>query len=91
MGLTGVDITNWSSFNSVNDWWHHMVGVNGNVRKGLASLVMLVSWEIWNERIARVFRMVSSMPNVITSRIKAEVRLWGLAGAKRLSSLMSRE
>ena len=34
---------------------------------------MLVSWEIWNEQNARVFRMVSSMPNVITSRIKAEV------------------
>jgi hypothetical protein len=91
MGLTGVDITDWSSFDNVNDWWHHLVGVNGNVRKGLASLVMLVSWEIWNERNARVFRKVSSMPNVITSRIKAEVRLWGLAGAKRLSSLMPRE
>ena len=74
MGLTGVDITDWSSFDNVNDWWHYMVGVNDNVRKGLASLVMLVSWEIWNERNARVFRMVSSMPNVITSRIKAEDR-----------------
>ena len=91
MGLTSVDITDWSSFDNVNDWWHQMIGVNGNVRKGLASLVMLVSWEILNERNARVFRMVSSMPNVITSRIKVEVRLWGLAGAKRLSSLMPRE
>ena len=90
MGLTGVDITDWSSFDNVN-WWHQMVGANGNVRKGLASLIMLVSWEIWNERSARVFRKVSSMPNVITSRIKAKVRLGGLAGAKHLSYLMPRE
>ncbi|KAF7098048.1 hypothetical protein CFC21_099817 [Triticum aestivum] len=91
MGLTNVDIADWSSFDNVKDWWHHMVGVNANVRKGLASVVMLVSWEIWNERNARVFRNVSSMPYVITSRIKTEARLWGLAGAKHLSSLIPRE
>jgi hypothetical protein len=33
-------LTTWRNFHNV-EWWHHTVGVNANVRKGLASLVMI--------------------------------------------------
>jgi hypothetical protein len=54
------------------------------IRKALASLTMLVSWEIWKERTARVFRNLSSTANMLLAKIREEVDLWGLAGAKEL-------
>jgi hypothetical protein len=38
--------------------------------KDLASLALLVSWEIWNERNERVFRDKLAPPMVILDRIK---------------------
>jgi hypothetical protein len=60
-------------------------------RKGLSSLALLVVWEIWKERSARVFRNKLSSSVVIFDLIKAEVRLWILAGAERLGDLMPKE
>ncbi|PNT69050.1 hypothetical protein BRADI_3g48564v3 [Brachypodium distachyon] len=72
LGLVYIDLLHWSSFNSVEDWWCSVINIQGNRRKGMATLVMLVSWEIWNERNARVFRKIFSMPTVVTSKIKRE-------------------
>jgi hypothetical protein len=47
--------------------------------------------EIWKERNARVFRNKLSPSFVIFELIKAEARLWVLAGAKRLGDLMPGE
>jgi hypothetical protein len=58
-------------------------------RKSIASLLMLVSWEIWKERNARTFNNVSTMPTIIYDKIKLEARTWVLAGAKKLDILMS--
>jgi hypothetical protein len=60
-------------------------------RKGLLSLALLVVWEIWKERNARVFRNKLSSSVVIFELIKAEARLWILVGAKHLGDLMPRE
>lgn len=52
-----------------------MANINDNggaVRKGLVSLLMLVSWEAWNERNARVYRSISSLPSVKIGKIKEE-------------------
>ena len=54
-------------------------------------LLLLVVRELWNERNARVFRWVSSMPSAVFAKIKHEASLWVLAGAKHLRSLMPRE
>jgi hypothetical protein len=43
---------------------------------------MLVSWEIWKERNARVFESDASTLNMVVSKIK-EVALWSVAGLKR--------
>lgn len=60
-------------------------------RKALASLAMLVAWEIWNERNARVFRKKHTPSSVFFDLVKKETRLWVLAGAKRLGEMMPGE
>jgi hypothetical protein len=59
--------------------------------KAMASLAMLISWEIWNERNARVFQQYFSTSDMVINRIKDEARLWCLAGAKALCNIMPRE
>ena len=60
-------------------------------RKVVASLTLLVTWEVWNERNARVFNNKSVPSLVLLDKVKNEARLWVLAGAKCLGNLMSRE
>ena len=60
-------------------------------RKAMTSLVLLTSWEIWNEWNARVFRNKHASSINILSKIKLEAKLWVLAGAKRLGELMPGE
>jgi hypothetical protein len=48
---------------------------NGVQRKSLVTLIMLVSWEIWNERNARVFRNIATLPNIVVEKIRGEAAL----------------
>jgi hypothetical protein len=57
----------------------------------MASLAMLVNWKIWYERNARVSRSNTSNMIMVISKIKEEVTLLSLAGAKALSNVMPRE
>jgi hypothetical protein len=57
----------------------------------MASLAMLIIWEVWNERNDRVFKNKSAPTQVVFEKIKKEANLWVLAGAKSLSNLMPRE
>lgn len=68
------------------DWWNLMTK-----HKGMASITLLVTWEIWNERNARVFKNKHAPPTVIFDKIRNEARLWALAGAKHVNFLMPRE
>jgi hypothetical protein len=68
-----------------------MTGPSTPNRKGIASIVALTSWQIWNERNARVFRHKHMPPSVLCENIKKELELWVAAGAKGVSILMLRE
>jgi hypothetical protein len=57
-------------------------------KKAMASLVMLISWEIWKERNAQIFRDTYTTSSYIIIKIKEEVALWSLAGAKAVSDVM---
>lgn len=70
------------------DWWHKIslkylwfntILDRGASMKDPASLLMLVSWELWNERNARVFRNTAASATIVTARIKEEAHLWALA------------
>jgi hypothetical protein len=88
LGLHSFDPASWMTFNDINSWWLHIVHDHPRRRKAIASLVMLVSWELWNERNARFFNNKSSMALVVLARIKSEARSWVFTGAKYLVYLI---
>ncbi|KAG2592888.1 hypothetical protein PVAP13_5NG584850 [Panicum virgatum] len=53
----------------------------------MRSLLLLISWEIWNERNGRIFRHKESSLLTLLAKIKEEARAWRLARAKCLSEL----
>uniref|UniRef100_A0A453PZ75 Reverse transcriptase zinc-binding domain-containing protein n=1 Tax=Aegilops tauschii subsp. strangulata TaxID=200361 RepID=A0A453PZ75_AEGTS len=91
LGIHHYTPLTWRNEDSVRARWIKAVGAGDQHRKALASVMMLVSWEIWKERNARIFRNMAAPTTIVVSRIKEEARLWALAGAKHLSLLMSRE
>jgi hypothetical protein len=62
----------------------------GQSKKAISSLAMLVSWEVWKERNARVFRNHYSTVDMVGARIKNEMTLWVSARAKALGNVMPR-
>jgi hypothetical protein len=74
----------WSNEPNVDAWWTNIALGRDQHRKALASLLMLISWEAWKERNARVFRHHHSATNAIIAKIKDEARAWCLASAKEL-------
>ena len=72
-------------------WWEKLTFTRGQPRKALASLTMLISWTIWNERNARVFRHHATPSHVIIANLKEEAKLWVRAGAKHLGNVIPGE
>jgi hypothetical protein len=59
------------------DWWGLARRRLGKpARKALDSLFVLVSWTIWLERNARVFRSSSSSPAQVTTSILEQIDTW---------------
>jgi hypothetical protein len=90
IGIPGIDTDLWGGTH-IMDWW---VGMRRNAivcREAMASLTMLICWEIWNERNARIFRNKHASTEMVLQTIKREATMWVQAGAKRLGSLISRE
>ena len=67
-----------------------MAAIRGVSRKDLKSLVILVCWEIWNERNAGIFNGTKAPSFAVTEKIKREVSAWILVGAKHLACLIGR-
>ena len=86
-----ISTSSWSASASVKGWWNGNLQIRLGSPKALALLMMLISWEIWTERNARVFRNTAVPSMVLISKIKDEVSLWALAGAKQLGIVMPRE
>ena len=91
LGLHDVMPSDWQHLPTVKDWWMEVINKKAPNRKAMMSLAMLVSWEIWKERNARVFRHHSSTNAMVVTRIKDEAIMWGLARAKAVSNVMPRE
>jgi hypothetical protein len=85
------DVQHDSTNFTISEWWQFMAGGSANNRKAMASITLLVSWEVWNERNDRVFRNKSAPFDVVFDRVKREARLWVIAGAKRLGGMMPGE
>jgi hypothetical protein len=84
LGLFNLDLLQCPT-KSLDDWWLGMTGSSSPNRKAVASITILASWKIWNERNVWVFRNKHVTPSVIFEKIKKrELKLWVTAGAKRL-------
>ncbi|KAF7090041.1 hypothetical protein CFC21_092863 [Triticum aestivum] len=78
-------------YDKVGSWWDGVLTNNVLPTKALASLLHLVSWVVWNERNARMFRNKAAPVMVIVRSTKEEASLWALASAKHLCNLMPGE
>jgi hypothetical protein len=90
LGLEGIHPRQWRGL-SIKYWWSSMADGASPQRKALAPLSLLIVWEIWNERNARVFRSKQSPSFVLVDKVKAEACLWVIAGAKKLGYIMPGE
>lgn len=61
---------NWQSFSTVFDWWTAVATTQGTPLKALCLVLILVSWEIWKERNARVFQSNYSTVVAVVNKIK---------------------
>jgi hypothetical protein len=91
LGLIDVNPERWYEAPTVHEWWRCFVQNNGQSKKAMPSLAMLVSWEVWKERNTCVFRNHHSTVDMVTTRVKREMALWASAGVKALGNVMSRE
>ena len=72
-------------------WWDRRTDMRNPGRRAMASLIMLVSWTLWNERNVRVFRHKSAPPPILLQNILLEANLWVTTGAKKLGRIVVRE
>jgi hypothetical protein len=90
VGIPLIQPANWVGL-SIDSWWNLLAGGDTPCRKAVSSLTLLITWEIWNERNARIFRNKHAPTQVVIEKIKTEARLWVLAGAKHLGNVMPGE
>ncbi|KAM3309857.1 hypothetical protein ACQJBY_030885 [Aegilops geniculata] len=88
LGLTHMDTSDWQLEATVTEWWQKRTDDRNPHRHAMAPLTMLVSWTIWNERNARVFRRKSAPPPVLLNNILEDAKLWVTAGARKLGNII---
>jgi hypothetical protein len=67
--LNDVDPTSWYGMRNINEWWSEAVHKQGQLRKAMATLAILISWEVWKEQNARVFRNDASTTKMVIEKI----------------------
>jgi hypothetical protein len=73
---------------SLVDWWESRTKQQSKCQsKGMQSLHMLLSWEIWCERNMRVFKDKELQIPQLTARIMDEIHTWSACGAKNLARI----
>lgn len=79
---------NWKHSSTPEEWRVNTTSVPGIPAKMMRTLMMLVMWEIWKERNARVFEKKEFMTQALLAKIKSEANVWLLASAKPLAFLL---
>ena len=70
-----LDTSTWHLFDSIHEWWASTCTVGTSDRKVKASITMLVSWVIWNERNTRLFQYKSAPSQILLNTIIDETNL----------------
>lgn len=77
-----ANMASWDTYKSTAQWWKVASASTELSPKTMRSLLLLICWEIWNERNGRIFRHKESSVLTLLAKIKEEARAWRLAGAK---------
>jgi hypothetical protein len=73
----------------MQDAWNTMIAASHtDHRDGIRSIIILVLWELWTERNARIFKEKASTLRQLMHRIQDEANGWAFAGAKKLQRLI---
>lgn len=80
----------WEHEDSLHHQWSTRTITPCCSRRGIRSMIMLVSQTIWRERNSRIFERKESTTNMMFHKVKDEAALWTTAGAKHLSVLITR-
>jgi hypothetical protein len=73
---------------SFDDWWRLASNVvNGDLQKGLNSLIILGAWTLWRHRNDCVFNGKSPQLSVALTMAGHDLWCWSMAGAKGLPLL----
>ena len=78
----------WNNMDSVVQRWLTVGTSTASPCKAVRSMTLLVTWELWRERNARIFEHQYKSRTVLIAKIKEEARLWCSAGAKRLREIL---
>ena len=81
----------WRAYTSLQDWWGMITTSTTVSRKAGRSITLLVIWEVWKERNARVFRRQEAPTLSLVASIKAEAATWTHTGEKDRALLISRD
>ena len=76
LGLHDLSLTEWQAYDTVKNWWSLTIHGRITHRKAIASLAMLIAWEIWNERNARVFWNHAKTNNMIVTAQIWYLKIW---------------
>jgi hypothetical protein len=90
LGMEAIDTRHWEGL-GISEWWSMMSGAHMPNRKAMATLTLLISWEVWSDRNVRVFLNKQAPSHLVFDKIKREARLWVLAGSKHLGERMPGE
>jgi len=69
-----ADMASWDTCDSAAQWWKVASASTELSPKTMRSLLLLISWEIWNERNGRIFRHKESSVQTLLVKIKEEAR-----------------
>lgn len=83
-GCNALNPTSWSNDATTTAKVQDIIrrAAPGQERKGIKSILILISWEIWQERNNCIFRWKSPRAADVISKIRSNMKLWHLAGAK---------
>ncbi len=74
LGIPQLRPQNWPQTAILEDWWVQTVhAMAKEKRKGVKSILILLSWEIWKERNSMVFRNLETLPHRIIDKVTDEI------------------
>ncbi|WVZ91921.1 hypothetical protein U9M48_038032, partial [Paspalum notatum var. saurae] len=85
-----LEPSTWGHYDSILQWWSSPSEAPIDSKLGLRSLIILVVWELWCERNARIFENRGSTVQQVLAKIRGQAASWMTAGAKHLSDLLCR-